>query len=404
MRETLIFDHVRSPRGRGKDGGGLREATPLELARQLLVALRDRNGLGADMVEEVILGTVATAGEQSATLPRMAALMAGLGDGAAGLQLNRFCASGLEAVSIAAAKIGCGMAELAIAGGVESMSRLPMGADGGGPMGIDPTATLHTPFIVQGVSADLLATLNGYSRADLDAYSLASQQRAATAWAEGRFARSVVPVVDSLGQVLLDHDEHIRADATLESLGALAPAFAGLGAKMGFDALALQRYPELLAVEHHHTAASSSGIVDGAGVLLVGSAEAGARLGLKPRARIRSFVSLGAEPQLMLDGPTPACERALKHAGLAASEIDLWELNEAFAAVPLRLMDTLAIPHERINVNGGAIAMGHPLGASGAMIAGTLIDELERRGQGLGMVTLCAAGGMAIAMVLERVG
>ena len=404
MRETLIFDHVRSPRGRGKDSGALREATPLELARQLLVALRERNALPADVVEEVILGTVATAGEQSATLPRMAALMAGLGDGAAGLQLNRFCASGLEAVSIAAAKIGCGMAELAIAGGVESMSRLPMGADGGGPLGIDPTATQHTPFIVQGVSADLLATLNGYSRADLDGYALASQQRAAVAWAEGRFARSVVPVVDSLGQVLLDHDEHIRADATLESLAALAPAFAGLGAKMGFDALALQRYPELLSVEHHHTAASSSGIVDGAGVLLVGSADAGARLGLKARARIRSFVSLGAEPQLMLDGPTPACERALQHAGLAASDIELWELNEAFAAVPLRLMDTLSIPHDRINVNGGAIAMGHPLGASGAMIAGTLIDELERRGMGLGMVTLCAAGGMAIAMVLERVG
>jgi len=404
MRETFIFDHVRTPRGRGKPDGGLHEATPVELARQLLVAVKDRNALPADSLDEVVLGTVTAAGEQGATLPRIAPILAGFDDRTPGLQVNRACASALEAVSIVAAKIGCGMADLAVAGGVESMSRVPMGSDGGGPHGVDPRVSFHTPFIMQGVSADLLATLHGYGRADLDAYGLASQQRAAAAWAEGRFAGSVVPVVDVMGTVLLDRDEHIRADATAESLAALKPAFAELGKSWGSDPIALQRYPEVDRIEHVHTAATSSGIVDGAGIMLVGSAEAGQRYGLKPRARIRSFVSVGSEPILMLDGPTPACERALAIAGLQASDIDLWELNEAFAAVPLRLMESLSIPHDRMNVNGGAIAMGHPLGASGAMIAGTLIDEMERRGVGLGLVTLCAAGGMGIAMVLERQG
>lgn len=403
MREVFIYDHVRTPRGRGKPDGGLHEATPVELARQLMVALKDRGGLPADCIDEVVMGTVTAAGEQSATLPRIAPILAGFADRVPGLQVNRACASALEAVSIVAAKIGCGMADLAIAGGVESMSRVPMGSDGGGPHGVDPRVSFHTPFIMQGVSADLLATLHGYSRADLDAYGLASQQRAAQAWAEGRFARSIVPVVDVMGTVLLDHDEHIRGDATLDSLGALKPAFAQLGKDWGSDALAIQRYPEVDRIEHVHTAATSSGIVDGAGLMLVGSADAGAKLGLKARARIRSFVSVGSEPILMLDGPTPACERALAIAGISASDIDLWELNEAFAAVPLRLMDTMGVAHDRMNVNGGAIAMGHPLGASGAMIAGTLIDEMERRDVGLGLVTLCAAGGMGIAMVLERV-
>lgn len=403
MHDAFIFDHVRTPRGRGKPDGGLHEATPVELARQLLVALKHRNALPDDSLDEVVLGTVSAAGEQGATLPRIAPILAGFSDRAAGLQINRACASGLEAVSILAAKIGCGMTDLAIAGGVESMSRIPMGADGGGPHGIDPRVSFHTPFVMQGVSADLLATLNGYSRADLDAYSLASQQRATHAWAEGRFSRSIVPVRDVLGTVLLDRDEHIRPDTTLESLAALKPAFAELGRSMGFDALAIQRYPEVDSIEHVHTAASSSGIVDGAGAVLLGSAQAGRRYGLTPLARIRSFVTLGSEPALMLDGPTPACQRALAVAGLQASDIDLWELNEAFAAVPLRLMDTLRIPHDRMNVNGGAIAMGHPLGATGAMIAGTLVDEMERRDVGLGVVTLCAAGGMGIAMVLERV-
>ena len=404
MREVFIYDHVRTPRGRGRPDGGLHEATPVELVRQLMAALKDRSALPADSLDEVVLGTVSAAGEQGATLPRIAPILAGFADRAPGLQINRACASALEAVSIVAAKIGCGMADLAIAGGVESMSRVPMGSDGGGPHGVDPRVSFHTPFIMQGVSADLLATLNGYSREDLDAYGLASQQRAAAAWADRRFAGSVVPVVVVMGSVLLDHDEHIRADATAQSLAALKPAFAAFGKDWGSDALAIQRYPHVDRIEHVHTAATSSGIVDGAGLMLVGSAEAGERLGLRRRARIRSFVSVGSEPVLMLDGPTPACERALAIAGLKPSDIDLWELNEAFAAVPLRLMDTMNVPHDRMNVNGGAIAMGHPLGASGAMIAGTLVDEMERRGVGLGLVTLCAAGGMGIAMVLERVG
>ena len=404
MRDAFIYDHVRTPRGRGKPDGGLHEATPVELARQLMAAVKQRNALPDDCLEEVVMGTVSAAGEQGATLSRIAPILAGFTDRAAGLHINRACASALEAVSILAAKIGCGMVDLAIAGGVESMSRIPMGADGGGPHGIDPRVSNHTPFVMQGVSADLLATLNGYSREDLDAYSLASQQRAAQAWAEGRFARSIVPVVDVLGTVLLDRDEHIRADATMESLGALKPAFKDIGASMGFDALAIQRYPQVSRIEHVHTAGSSSGIVDGSGIVLLGSGEAGEKLGMKPRARIRSFITVGSEPALMLDGPTPACQRALDVAGLTASDIDLWELNEAFAAVPLRLMDTMNIPHDKMNVNGGAIAMGHPLGASGAMIAGTLLDEMERRDVALGMVSLCAAGGMGIAMVLERVG
>lgn len=404
MRNIFIYDHVRTPRGRGKPDGGLHEATPVELVRQLMVALKERGGLPADSVDEVVLGTVTAAGEQGATLPRIAPVLAGFSDRAAGLQVNRACASALEAVSIVAAKIGCGMVDLAIAGGVESMSRIPMGSDGGGPHGVDPRVSFHTPFIMQGVSADLLATLHGYSREDLDAYGLASQQRAAQAWAEGRFSGSVVPVRDVMGTVLLDRDEHIRGAATIESLAALKPAFAELGKSWGSDALAIQRYPQIGRIDHVHTAATSSGIVDGAGLMLVGSEEAGERMGLRARARIRSFVSVGSEPILMLDGPIPACTRALAIAGLQPSDIELWELNEAFAAVPLRLMEAMNVPHDRMNVNGGAIAMGHPLGASGAIIAGTLIDEMERQGLGFGLVSLCAAGGMGIAMVLERVG
>lgn len=403
MRDVFIYDHVRTPRGRGKPDGGLHAATSVELARQLLKAVKMRNTLPSDSLDEVVLGTVTAAGEQGPTLPRIAPILAGFTNRAPGLQINRACASALEAVSIVAAKIGCGMIDLAIAGGVESMSRIPMGSDGGGPHGIDPSVSFHTPFIMQGVSADLLATLNGYSRSDLDVYGMASQQRAAAAWTEGRFSNSIVPVVDVVGEIMLAHDEHIRADTSMASLAALQPAFAKIGRDWGSDALAIQTYPEIMVVEHVHTAATSSGIVDGAGVMLVGSAEAGAAHGLTPRARIRSFVSVGSEPVLMLDGPTPACERALVIAGLTPADIDLWELNEAFAAVPLRLMDTMNIPHDRINVNGGAIAMGHPLGASGAMIAGTLLDEMERRGVQFGVVTLCAAGGMGIAMVLERV-
>ena len=403
MHDIYIFDHLRTPRGKGKADGSLHEVTPVDLARQVLAGLKTRNNLPSDCLDEVVLGTVTTAGEQSGTLPRIAPILAGFDDRTPGLQINRACASALEAVTLLGAKVGCGMLDLAVAGGVESMSRIPMGSDGGGPHGPDPAVTLASPFVMQGVSADLLASLNGFSREDCDAYALASQQRAAHAWSNGYFDRSVVPVVDSLGTVLLDRDEHLRPDTTLDSLAELKPAFDKMGASMGFNGVALQRYPEIDHIKHVHTAASSSGIVDGAGMVLLGSAQASDRLGLKPRAKLRSFVSVGSEPILMLDGPTPACERALELAGLQASDIDLWELNEAFAAVPLRLMSTLNIPHDRMNVNGGAIAMGHPLGATGAMILGTLLDEMERRDVALGVVTLCAAGGMGIAAVLERV-
>jgi acetyl-CoA C-acetyltransferase len=400
---AYIYDHVRTPRGRGKPDGSLHEVTPVRLATQTLQALKERNAIPADGLDEVILGCVTPAGEQGATLPRIAPVLAGFADSVPGLHLNGFCASGLEAVSIAAAKVAAGSCDLVIAGGVESMSRIPMGADGGGPHGMDPAVTFHTPFVMQGVSADLLATLNGFTRADIDAYGLESQRRAALAWDEGYFARSVIPVRDILGTVLLDRDEHLRPDITPESLAALKPAFKTIGEQVGFDKVAIQRYPEIDRIEHVHTAATSSGVVDGAGAVLVGSRAAGERLGIKPRARIRAHVSLGSEPILMLDGPTPCCRKALDRAGMTVGDIDLWELNEAFAAVPLRLMQTLGIPHDRMNVNGGAIALGHPLGATGAMIAGTLLDELERRSLGTGMVTLCAAGGMAIAVVIERV-
>jgi acetyl-CoA C-acetyltransferase len=403
MRDIFIYDHVRTPRGRGKSDGSLHEVPPVRLATQVLAALKARNNLPGDGIDEVILGCVTPAGEQGATLQRIAPLLAGFDDSVPGLQLNRACASGLESVTIAAAKIAAGSGEMMVGGGVESMSRIPMGADGGGPHGMDPWTTFQRPFVMQGVSADLLATINGYSRNDLDAYGAESQRRAAHAWENGYFKNAVIPVTDVLGTVLLDHDEHLRADTTMQSLGALKPAFTAMGTQFGFDRLALQRYPELDRIEHVHTAGTSSGIVDGASAVLVGSAEGGARLGLRPRARIRAFVSVGSEPVLMLDGPTPACRKALKIAGMEASDIDLWELNEAFAAVPLRLMDTLNIPHDKMNVCGGAIALGHPLGATGGMIAGTLLDELERRGLELGVVTLCAAGGMAIAMIIERV-
>jgi acetyl-CoA C-acetyltransferase len=403
LREAYIYDHVRTPRGKGKPDGALHEVPPVQLATQVIKALKDRNNLAADGIDEVILGCVTTVGEQGATLQRIAPILAGFADSVPGLQLNRACASGLEAVSIAAAKVSMGAGEMMIAGGVESMSRIPMGADGGGPHGSDPAVTFHTPFIMQGISADLLATLYGFSRADLDAYAVSSQQRAAHAWQQGYFNNAVIPVVDVLGTVLLRQDEHIRPDATMQSLGALQPAFKGLSEMVGFGKVAIQRYPEVSQIEYVHTAATSSGVVDGAGAILVGSKEAGEQAQLKPRARIRSYVSVGSEPQLMLDGPTPACLKALKIAGMEVADIDLWELNEAFAAVPLRLMSSLGIAHDKLNVNGGAIAMGHPLGATGAMIAGTLLDEMERRNLATGLVTLCAAGGMGIAMIIERV-
>lgn len=403
MSDVYIYDHVRTPRGRGKPNGTLHEVTPIQLIAQTLTAMRERGGLAADGVDEVILGIVTAAGEQGPTLARMAPLAAGFADSVPGLQVNRFCASGLEAVSIGAAKIAAGWADLVIGGGVEMMSRVAPGSDGGGPWGVDPALTNEHPLITQGVAADLLATLIGATREDLDSYSLASQQRASRAIESGFFDASMIPVRDTLGTVLLERDEHPRANTTAEGLAALPPAFAGIGRQVGFDSIAVQRYPSIAAVEHHHTAGSSSGVVDGAAAVLIGSAEAGQRASLRPRARIRSCVSCGSEPLLFLDAPPATCRSALDRVGMSVSDIDLWELNEAFAVVPLMVMNELGIDHDRMNVNGGAIALGHPLGATGAMILGTLLDELERRDLATGVATLCAAGGMGIAMVIERV-
>jgi acetyl-CoA C-acetyltransferase len=403
MAEAFVYDHVRTPRGRGKASGSLHEITSVQLISQTLGALKDRGNLPADGVDEVILGVVCPAGEQGATMTRIAPIMAGFADEVPALHVNRFCASGLEAVAIGAAKIAAGSCDAVIGGGVESMSRVPPGSDGGGAWGIDPSVTAAHPLVSQGVSADLLATLLGLTRQDLDSFALASQQRAARAWEQGWFDSSVVGVQDVLGTTVLERDEHLRPETTLEALSALKPAFEFFGSQLGHDSLALQRYPQLEKVEHLHTAGTSSGVVDGAAAVLVGNAEAGQRWGLPPRARIRSCVSMGSEPLLFLDAPPATCRKALARAGMNAADIDLWEVNEAFAAVPLLLMGELGLAHDQVNVNGGAIALGHPLGATGAMILGTLLDELERRDLRTGVATLCAAGGMGIAMVIERV-
>ena len=402
MTEAYIYDHVRSPRGRGKPNGSLHAITPIELASQVLGALRDRNDLDTSLLDDVILGCVAPVGEQGADIARIAVLNADYAESVAGKQINRFCASGLEAVNTAAAQIMSGQSDLAIGGGVESMSRVPMMSDGGA-WATDPQVAYKTYFVPQGISADLIATRYGISREDLDAYSAQSQKRAAHSWAQGWFRNSVVPIHDHIGRVALDHDEHMRPEATAASLAELKPAFVIAGEQAGFDAVILQKYPEVESVKHMHTAGNSSGIVDGAAAVLVGHAEAGKRMGLKPRARIRSFASVGSEPSIMLTGPVPATEKVLKRAGMTTSDIDLFELNEAFAAVVLHYMDQLNIPHDRINVNGGAIAMGHPLGATGAMILGTVLDELERRDLSTALVTLCIGGGMGTATIIERV-
>jgi acetyl-CoA C-acetyltransferase len=401
MSEAYLYDHVRSPRGRGKQGGSLNPITPINLVSQVLVALRDRSGLDTAILDDVILGCVTPVGEQGANIARAAAINADYAETVPGKQINRFCASGLEAVNTAAAQIMAGQSDAAVGGGVECMSRIPMGADGGA-MAVDPQTAYHTHFVPQGISADLIATRQAYSRRDVDAYAVESQRRAAQAWQSGWFGKSIVPIYDHVGDVALEHDETIRADTTLESLAALHPAFAKMGDEAGFDEVALLRYPEVEFIEHVHTAGNSSGIVDGAAAVLVGSAAAGQRMGLRPRARIRSFASIGTEPTIMLTGPAPASLKALQRAGMSPADIDLWELNEAFAAVVLLYMETLNIPHERINVNGGAIAMGHPLGATGAMVLGTLLDELERRGLGTGLCTLCIGGGMGTATIIER--
>jgi acetyl-CoA C-acetyltransferase len=402
MTEAYIYDAVRTPRGRGKASGSLHSVTPMQLAVTALAAIRDRNALDTAAVDDVVLGCVEPVGEQGADIARVAVIEAGYAETTAGVQINRFCASGLEACNMAAAQVMSGQSEMAIGGGVESMSRVPMGSSGGA-WATDPQVAFHTYFVPQGISADLVATKYGMSRTDVDAYAVESQKRASRAWAEGRFKKSVVPVKDINGLTVLDHDEHIRADTTMQSLAALEPSFTVPGEKFGFDAVAIQRYPEVELINHVHHAGNSSGIVDGAAAVLIGNKEIGDKLGLKPRAKIRSFASIGSEPTIMLTGPSFSAEKALKRAGMTPGDIDLYELNEAFAAVVLRFMQVLDIPHDKINVNGGAIAMGHPLGATGAMILGTLLDELERTGKGTGLATLCVGAGMGTATIIERV-
>jgi acetyl-CoA C-acetyltransferase len=402
MTDAFIYDHVRSPRGRGRANGSLHGITPINLASQVLQAQRDRHNLDTSIIDDVIFGCVMPVGEQGSDIARVAALNAGYAESVPGKQLNRFCASGLEAVNTAAAQIMSGQSDVVIGGGVESMSRVPMGSDGGA-WATDPQVAYDLYFVPQGISADLIASRHGFSRQDLDAYALASQKRAAHAWQNGYFKNSIAPIRNHVGEVVLDHDEHMRPDSTMESLASLAPAFTIPGEQGGFDAVALQRYPEVEAIDHRHTAANSSGIVDGAATVLLGNAEAGKRMGLKPRARIRAFASTGSEPTIMLTGPAPATEKALRRAGMSTADIDLFELNEAFAAVVLRYMQQLNIPHDKINVNGGAIAMGHPLGATGAMVLGTVLDELERRNLGTALVTLCIGAGMGTATIIERV-
>jgi acetyl-CoA C-acetyltransferase len=403
MTEAYILDHLRTPRGRGKPDGALHAVTPIQLLTQVLAALRDRNGLDTALVEDVIIGCVSPVGEQGANIARLAVLHAGYEQGVPGKQLNRFCASGLEAVNSAAALVMSGQADLVVAGGVESMSRVPMGSDGGA-MATDPQVAWNSYFVPQGIGADLIATLHGISREDCDRYALESQRRAARAWQQGRFDRSVIPVRNRLGQIVLERDEHMRPDTTAEGLAALRPAFEMPGRQAGFDSVAIQRYPEVEAIRHVHTGGNSSGIVDGAAAVLVASRPMAEKLGLAPRARIRAFASVGSEPTIMLTGPAPSAARALAKAGMARGDIELFELNEAFASVVLRFMQQLDVPHEQINVNGGAIAMGHPLGATGAMVFGTLLDEMERRELGTGLVNLCVGAGMGTATILERVG
>ncbi|MBC9001153.1 acetyl-CoA C-acetyltransferase [Micromonospora aurantiaca (nom. illeg.)] len=401
--DAFIYDVLRTPRGRGKPTGSLYGVKPVSLITGLIEeTLRRMPGLDPALIDDIVLGVVSPLGDQGADIARTAAVAAGLPDTVAGVQLNRFCASGLEAVNIAAQKVRSGWEDLVLAGGVESMSRVPMGSDGGA-WALDPEVNFTTGFVPQGISADLIATIAGFDRETVDAYALQSQARAAKAWANGYFARSVVPVRDRNGLTVLDRDEHIRADSTAESLGALRPSFAEIGEKAGFDAVALQKYHWVERIEHVHTAGNSSGIVDGAALVAIGSEAAGAAAGLTPRARVVATALSGADPTIMLTGPAPAARKALAKAGLGVDDLDLVEINEAFAAVVLRFVADLGLNPDIVNANGGAIAMGHPLGATGAMILGTLVDELERRGGRYGLATLCAGGGMGIATVIERI-
>ncbi len=402
MTDAYIYDAVRTPRGKGKKDGSLHEVTPIRLAAQALTWIRDRNDLDTAEVDDIVLGVVEPVGEQGADIARVAALHADYDESVSGVQINRFCASGLEAVNMAAGQVMSGQSDLSIGGGVESMSRVPM-FSGGGAWMADPEVAFKTYFVPQGVSADLVATKYGFSRDDVDAYAVESQRRAKAAWDAGYFDGSVVPVTDQNGLTVLDHDEYMRPQTTMQSLASLDPSFKDQGENYGFDGVAIQRYPEVERITHVHHAGNSSGIVDGAAAVLVGNKEIGDKLGLKARARIRAFSSIGSEPTIMLTGPSAAAEKALKRAGMTPEDIDLYELNEAFAAVVLRFMQTLDVPQDKMNVNGGAIAMGHPLGATGAMILGTLLDELERRDQEAGLATLCVGAGMGTATIIQRI-
>jgi len=398
--EAMVFDAIRTPRGRGKASGSLHEVKPISLLTGVLKELQQRHDLDTAQVDDVVMGCVTPVGEQGSCIAKTAALAAGWDYKASGVQLNRFCASGLEAVNMAAQKVRSGWEDLVVAGGVESMSRVPLGTDRGA-WACDPETAFDTAFIPQGISADLIATLEGFSRDQVDFYAMRSQQRAGAAREEGRFKRSIVPVEDALGDVILDHDEFIRPQTTMEGLGALKTSFEKMG-EMGYDAVAIQRYPQVERIRHVHTPGNSSGIVDGAAAVLIGTEAKGRELGLTPRARIVSAALSGADPTIMLTGPMPAARKALAKARMQVEQIDLFEINEAFAVVPMKFMKEMNVPDEIVNVNGGAIAMGHPLGATGAMILGTLIDELERRKLRYGLATLCVGGGMGIATIVER--
>lgn len=401
MTDAYIFDAVRTPRGKGRANGSLHPVTPIKLMSGLLSGLRDRHEFDTYLIDDVVLGCVEPVMEQGADIARGAVLMADYSQQTAGAVVSRFCASGLEAVNIAAAKVKAGEATMTIGGGVECMSRVPMGASGGALFN-DPNVTNKLSFVPQGIGADLIATLNGFSREDVDAYAVESQRRAAHAWENGYFKNSVMPVIDELGTTLLAHDEHMRPGATMDDMAKLKAAFEMHG-NLGFDAIAQQVYPQVERINHVHHAGNSSGIVDGAAAVLIGTKEAGEALGLKPRARIKAAASIGSEPTIMLTGPVPSAQKVLKNAGMSTSDIDLWELNEAFASVVMLQMKELNIPHDKINVNGGAIAMGHPLGATGAMILGTVLDELERSDQSTALINLCIGGGMGTATIIERV-
>ncbi|MEU6836267.1 acetyl-CoA C-acetyltransferase [Streptomyces rubiginosohelvolus] len=401
--EAFVYDAIRTPRGRGKANGALHGTKPIDLVVGLIHEIQARfPDLDPAAIDDIVLGVVSPLGDQGSDIARIAAIAAGLPDSVAGVQENRFCASGLEAVNLAAAKVRSGWEDLVLAGGVESMSRVPMGSDGGA-WAMDPMTSFETGFAPQGIGADLIATVEGFSRRDVDEYAALSQERAAAAWKDGRFNRSVVPVKDRNGLLVLDHDEHMRPGTTADSLAGLKPSFAAIGDMGGFDAVALQKYHWVEKIDHVHHAGNSSGIVDGAALVAIGSKEVGERYGLTPRARIVSAAVSGSEPTIMLTGPAPATRKALAKAGLTIDDIDLVEINEAFAGVVLRFVKDMGLSLDKVNVNGGAIALGHPLGATGAMILGTVIDELERRDQRFGLVTLCVGGGMGVATVVERI-